>query len=163
MYDLLQRGGDVDLRAAAGDQVPELLGGQPGAAVQRHRDAGGLDQVGDPLVRRAPARRLYWPCALPIAGAKQSTPVRLMKSTATSRLCCAGRLVGADAVLDALDALDLALDVRAVPAGLGDDLGGLPQVLGHVQLVRVEEHRVPAAGEAVGDDRRGPGSGRGAG
>ncbi len=28
-----------------------------------------------------------WPCALPIAGAKQSTSVRSMKSTATSRLC----------------------------------------------------------------------------
>ena len=32
---------------------------------------------------------LYRPCALPMAGAKQSTPVRSMKSTATSRLCCA--------------------------------------------------------------------------
>ena len=30
---------------------------------------------------------LYWPWALPMAGAKTSTPVCLMKSTAISRLC----------------------------------------------------------------------------
>jgi hypothetical protein len=52
--------------------------------------------------------------------------------------------VGADAVFDAEDALDLALDVRAVAPRLGHDLRRLPLVLLHARQVRtVEQHRVP--------------------
>ena len=45
----------------------------------------GLDEVGDPLACRGSGVGLYMPCALPIAGAKTSTPVARMKSTAISR------------------------------------------------------------------------------
>ena len=92
---------------------------------------------------------VYWPWALPIAGAKQSTPVRCDEVDRHLEALLGRRLVGADAVLDALDALDLALDVGAAGARLGDDLGGLPQVLGDVELVGVEQHGVPAALQAV--------------
>ena len=60
-------------------------------------------------------------------------------------------VVGADAVLDAGDALDLALDLRAVAVGLGDDLDRLARVLGDVELGAVEQHRVPARLEAGRD------------
>jgi len=53
------------------------------------------------------------------------------------------RLVGADVVLDAQHRLDLALDLRAVLARLGDHLGGLAGVLVDVQVRAVEEHGVP--------------------
>ena len=59
--------------------------GQPGAAVQRHRDAGRLDQVGDPLVRRAPAPRCTGRARCRSPGRSSRRPVRRMKSTATSR------------------------------------------------------------------------------
>ena len=58
-------------------------------------------------------------------------------------------VVGADAVLDAGDALDLALDLGAVALGLGDDLDRLARVLGDVELGAVEQHRVPARLEAA--------------
>ena len=88
-----------------------------------------------------------------MAGAKTSTSVRSRKSRTTSSDLPLGLGVGADAVLDAGDRLDLALDVRAVPAGLGDDLDRLPLVLLDRQVRGVEEHRVPAPLEALGDHR----------
>ena len=60
-------------------------------------------------------------------------------------------LFGADVVLDAHHALDLALDLGAVPLGLGDDLDRLARVLGDVELGAVEQHRVPAGLEAGRD------------
>ncbi len=57
-------------------------------------------------------------------------------------------LVGADAVLDAEHALDLALDLRAVAVGLGHHLDRLARVLGDVELGAVEEDRVPAGVQA---------------
>ncbi len=62
-------------------------------------------------------------------------------------------LVGADVVLHAADTLDLALDVGTVTARLGHDLDALPLVLLDGQVVRVEEHRVPARCQAGADDR----------
>ena len=71
---------------------------------------------------------LYMPWALPIAGAKTSTPVALTKSIARlERLLVDPLVVGH--VLDPLEALDLALDQRAVATGLGDDLDALALVL----------------------------------
>src|SRR5205085_1246136 len=113
---------------------------------------GRLDQVRDPLevqVRRGgvPAVRVA-----DRGGEAVDAGARDEVDGDVERLPL-GRLVRADAVLDALDALDLTLDVRAVPAGLGDHLHRLPQVLGDVELVRVEQHRVPAAVETAGDHR----------
>ena len=59
--------------------------------------------------------------------------------------------VGADPVLDTGDRLDLTLDVGTVLPGLGDDLDRLPEVLLDRQMRGVEEHRVPAELEALGD------------
>src|SRR6202034_2654111 len=56
------------------------------------------------------------------------------------------------AVLDALDALDFALDVDAAGVCLLDDLPGLPRAVGELQPGSVEEHRVPAVLDALGDD-----------
>jgi hypothetical protein len=62
-------------------------------------------------------------------------------------------LLGADAVLDPDDALDLALDLRAVGGGLRDDLDRLQRVLGDVEFRPVEEDRVPALAQAGRDPR----------
>ena len=90
----------------------------------------------------------YTPCALPIAGAKQSTPVARMKAERHLERLARRLLVGADVVLDPLDALDLALDVGAVAARLGHDLVGLALVLLDRQRRGVEQHGVPAALQA---------------
>ena len=84
MKRLLERGGDVDLGAAAGDQVLELLVDSPVPPCRAIGTPVASTRSRDPLGVQH-GRRVYWPCALPMAGAKQSTPVRRMKSTATSR------------------------------------------------------------------------------
>ena len=89
--------------------------------MQGDRDGPGFDDVGDPLGVQGRAGA-YIPWALPIAGAKQSIPVASMKPSATSKRLPVRLLIGADAVLDPFDALDLALDVGAVALGFGDDL-----------------------------------------
>ncbi len=83
-----------------------------------------------------------------MAGAKQSIPVARMKSSATSSDWIVAGGIRADAVLDALDPLDLAFDGGAVPPRLGHDLDALPAVLLDGELGGIEEHRVPAHGQA---------------
>ena len=85
----------------------------------------------------------YMPWALPMAGAKQSTPVCRMKSSATSSERALAGLVGADAVLDALDGLDLAFDGGPERVRLGHDLGTQVAVLLDAQPRAVEEDGVP--------------------
>ena len=51
----LQRGRDVHLGAAAGDEVLELLRREARAAVQHHRDRTLLDHLGHPLGREVRA------------------------------------------------------------------------------------------------------------
>ena len=60
-------------------------------------------------------------------------------------------LVRSDVVLDPLDALDLALDAGARSTGLLNHLGGLSKILRDIELVRVEEHGVPAPFQAGAD------------
>ena len=118
--------------------------------MQRHRDAGGLDQVGDPLVVEH-RRRLVLAVGVADRRGEDVDAGLLDEVDGDLQALQLGRLVGADVVLDALDALDLALDVRAVRARLGDDLDGLREVVGDVELVGVEQHGVPAGVEALGD------------
>ena len=117
---------------------------------KRDRDRVGLDDVGDALGIEGRSAA-YMPCALPIAGAKQSIPVSRMNVERHVERLPGGLLIRTDAVLDSLDALDLALDVRPVPAGLGHDLLGLPLVLLDGEGRGVEQHGVPPTLQARAD------------
>ena len=61
-------------------------------------------------------------------------------------------LVGPDPVLDAEDALDLSLHLRAMGVRLGNDLNCLTRVLGHIQLRDVEQHRGQKHNQEVADE-----------
>src|SRR3984885_8126349 len=150
--DDLEGGGDVHLGAAPGDQVGELRVGHPGAAVQGDRDRLGRHDVGHPLrvqlglrpvdtVRVADRGREHVDPGRPdeVERDRQRLPVRL--------------LVGADAVLDAGDRLDLAPDVGPDRPRLGHDVDRQPLVLRHRQPRAVEQDRVPALAQAVADER----------
>ncbi len=82
-----------------------------------------------------------------MAGAKQSMPVKRMKSSATSRDWVSLCLVAADAVLDPPDGLDLALHGRTQGVCLGHDLGTRGPVLRDAHARAIEQHRLPALGE----------------
>ena len=94
----------------------------------------------------------YMPCALPMAGAKTSTPVVRMKSSAVSSDCSRSDPPRRD-VLDPLEALDLALDQRAVGLASATTSMRLAGVLLDAQLRAVEQDRVPALREAQADHR----------
>ena len=146
----LQGRGDVDLGAPPRDQVPEGLLAEPRAPVQHHRDRLAGNDVAHPLgvehglgrvdaVSRADGRREA------VDAGRLEEGHRLVDGVDLALL------VRADAVLDAPDALDLALHVRAVPPGLGHHLDRLAGVLVHRQRRPVEEHRVPPGVQAGGD------------
>ena len=78
-------------------------------------------------------------------------PVERMNSSATVERLRLGLLVRADTVLDALDALDLPLDVCTEATRLLDDLLGLALVLLDRKRRPVEEHGVPAGLQAFRD------------
>ena len=74
-----------------------------------------------------------------------------MKSTATSRLCSLD--ASSEPMSSSMPSMPSISPSTcgAVPAGLGDDLDGLLEVVGDVELVGVEQHGVPARVEALGD------------
>src|SRR5450755_4071566 len=138
---------DVHLRAAARDQVEELLLFQSRAAVQHHRDRVQLDELGDPVglelggvlveAVRGPDRR------------REAVDPGLLDEPRgdLDRMNRAG-LVGADVVLDPEDGLDLALHLGPVTLGFGHHLDSLAGVLGDIERRAVEQDRVPAGPQA---------------
>ena len=107
----LQRGRDVDLRAAPRDQVTELLGRHAGAAVERDRDAGRLDDVGHSLVVEFRRRLVHAVGVADRRGVDVDLVERMKSSAVVERLLVGPFVVGH--VLDALERLDLSLDERA--------------------------------------------------
>ena len=103
------------------------------------------------------------PCALPIAGAKHVHARRSMNSSATSRVCRTDSLSEPMPSSTPWMRLDLALDVRADRRASATTSMVCRRFSATGSVRGVEQHRVPAGREAVGDHRRGPGSGRGAG
>ena len=147
----LQGGRDVHLRAAAGDQVLELLGRQTRAAMQDHRDWTLVDHLGHALGRELRAAGVEPVCRSD--GGREAIHPGVLDELQRhlDRMYLAG-LVGPDVILDALHAFDLPLDIRAMGARLLDHLGGLTRVLLDVEMRAVEQDGVPAGLQAL----RGP-------
>ncbi len=123
---------------------------RPGAAVQDHRDRVLLDDLGHAL-----GHQLGLGLVEAVGGAdgrrERVDAGRGDERGGDVRRVDVAALVGADPVLDAGHRLDLALDLRAVAVGLGDDLDRLARVLLDVELRAVEQDGVPARVEAARD------------
>ena len=126
-------------------------GGHPGAAVERHGDPRRRHDVGDALGIQGGRRRVRPVRVADRRGEHVDAGRGDEVDDGLERLDLL-RLV-ARHLLGALEALDLALDCRAVAAGLGHDLDALARVLLDAQLRGVEQDGVPAGREARGDHR----------
>src|SRR5215210_3917178 len=144
------RGGDVHLGAAAGDEVPELSLLEACAPVQHHRDGLPLQDLRDPLGLEVRLARVH-AVGGPDSGGEAVDAGLLDEVYGELDGVDERLLVGAHVVLDAGYALDLTLHLRPVPLGLGHNLAGLAGVLLDVKVRPVEEHGVPAGLEAGRD------------